>query len=529
MRLSITVISRMAIRLGTVICSIGMCVIPVTAAQGTPSTETDPVIGITATHEPSINEVPFPSSFGRKANPDMQVSEKLNGKDGLSSVAVTWRGITAQSPQIELRYQDQEKWSNWITLETSDAMSQHEDEHQQTTDLVYVGTADAVQARISSPDNVDIQKPALVVVDSGYAANTDDISSVADNAPTKNAEPTITPVIHTREEWWNPNLPERTWQPNRNANWRGAVVHHTVDRNDYSQAEVKAIIQNIYTFHCAERGWGDIGYNLLVDRFGGIWEGRDEGVPNTVVQASNVEAAHTGSFNSATFGVAVIGSFHLNEEPTEASINAVSSAIAWEFEGLGIMDADGTFPYLGTQQRISGHGDESHWYNSGNHTLCPGVRLSQRLPNIRATVQQLLNTIMPAGGIPVYRVYNPNSGLHHYTTNAGEREVLLAHGWQDENIAFYGSLNGTTVYRLYNPHDGNHIWTMDAKEYLALQRIGWNDESTAWFVNTAATNNVYRLYNPLNGEHLYTTSRQEYEILPSRGWNPEGIAWRTLA
>lgn len=100
------------------------------------------------------------------------------------------------------------------------------------------------------------------------------------------------------------------------------------------------------------------GYNLIVDRYGGIWEGRDEGVPRQVKPASQVIGAQAKSFNSATFGVAVLGNF-ANDNPTDQAVRSVAAAIAWEFNALGISDPNGTFEYYGTQQRINGHGDSS--------------------------------------------------------------------------------------------------------------------------------------------------------------------------
>ncbi len=38
----------------------------------------------------------------------------------------------------------------------------------------------------------------------------------------------------------------------------------------------------------------------------------------------------------------------------------------------------------------------------------------------------------------MYRLYNPNSGEHIYTSNAGERDYLDAVGWNYEGVACYG-------------------------------------------------------------------------------------------
>jgi len=42
--------------------------------------------------------------------------------------------------------------------------------------------------------------------------------------------------------------------------------------------------------------------------------------------------------------------------------------------------------------------------------------------------------------VPVYREYNPNmfSCNHNYTTDKDEHDGLVAIGWTDEEIAWYG-------------------------------------------------------------------------------------------
>ncbi|WP_165776732.1 Ig-like domain-containing protein [Bifidobacterium simiarum] len=148
--------------------------------------------------------------------------------------------------------------------------------------------------------------------------------------------------------------------------------------------------------------------------------------------------------------------------------------------------------------------------------------------------------------VPVYRVYNRNSGLHHYTINKAENDMLVRLGWRDENrggSAFITVSKDTPgakpVYREYNRRSGNHNWTLNKKEHDMLVRLGWKDEGIAWYTSPTGRD-VYRLYNPKpyhkpkngrgngGGEHVYTTSYAEYRAVVAAGWRGEGVAWKSL-
>ena len=82
-------------------------------------------------------------------------------------------------------------------------------------------------------------------------------------------------------------------------------IHHTVNANNYTAEQVPALLRGIYAYHTQSRGWRDIGYNFLVDRFGRIWEGRWGGVNRAVV------GAHTLGYNEVSFAMSAIGNFDI--------------------------------------------------------------------------------------------------------------------------------------------------------------------------------------------------------------------------
>jgi hypothetical protein len=160
---------------------------------------------------------------------------------------------------------------------------------------------------------------------------------------------------------------------------RSGFVHHTVNANEYSAAEVPAIIRGIYAFHVKSRGYKDIGYNFLVDRFGRIWEGRYGGVDRAVV------GAHTLGYNSTSFAMGAIGTY-TETTPPQAVLEAYGRLFAWK---LALHEVDAAKPTNvdgETRPAVSGHRDV-------NSTQCPGDALYSQLGRIRALVTSYQGTI----------------------------------------------------------------------------------------------------------------------------------------
>ena len=136
--------------------------------------------------------------------------------------------------------------------------------------------------------------------------------------------------------------------------------------------------------------------------------------------------------------------------------------------------------------------------------------------------------IVPQKAAEVYRLYNPNSGEHFYTTNKGEYDAVQAAGWTGEGAAWHALAEGNRpVYRLYNPYGGEHHYTMSAHERDTLVQLGWTDEKVAFYAGDDTGTPVRRLYNPnkFSCNHLFTTDENEYKTVKGYGWNDEGIAW----
>jgi hypothetical protein len=198
---------------------------------------------------------------------------------------------------------------------------------------------------------------------SGSAAASDDAARLAA------AVFTPRPVIYSRKQW---GADERIRGKSslHYGDVHAGFVHHTVNANDYTRAEVPGILRSIYAYHVKSRGWSDIGYNFLIDRFGRIWEGRYGGIDRAVV------GAHTLGYNDDSFAASAIGNYQITK-PSKAMIQAYAALFAWKLSLHGV-DADSTHQWVTKRwfQAINGHRDAAA-------TLCPGQYLYNKIPRIR--------------------------------------------------------------------------------------------------------------------------------------------------
>jgi hypothetical protein len=86
------------------------------------------------------------------------------------------------------------------------------------------------------------------------------------------------------------------------------------------------IIQGIYRYHSATRGWGDIGYHYIIDYWGNIYEGRYGG--------NGARGAHTyydrkcNNFNVGTVGILLMGNYE-NAQLSEIMHKSLARLVAW--------------------------------------------------------------------------------------------------------------------------------------------------------------------------------------------------------
>jgi N-acetylmuramoyl-L-alanine amidase len=198
------------------------------------------------------------------------------------------------------------------------------------------------------------------------------------------------PIIVSRAAW-GADLPDGGCPPRGPPEYgtvQAAVIHHTVNANDYTPEEAPSILLGICRFHVYANGWNDIGYNALVDRFGTLYEGRAGGLKQPVV------GAQAQGFNSQTTSIASIGD-HTSEAPTAEAQRSIIQFLAWK------MAVNRAYPVTAAVQLTSGGGSESRYpagtvitvprivgHTTLGLTACPGGAMIPLIHQITAAVQK---------------------------------------------------------------------------------------------------------------------------------------------
>ncbi|MGH1647976.1 BspA family leucine-rich repeat surface protein [Enterococcus gilvus] len=141
-------------------------------------------------------------------------------------------------------------------------------------------------------------------------------------------------------------------------------------------------------------------------------------------------------------------------------------------------------------------------------------------------------------GAAVYRLYNKNNGDHLLTKNKNEKDKVAAKGWKVETnpkneygrAAFYvpvqaDSAGKKQVYRIYNPNSGEHFYTTNKSEANAAVKKGWRHETDNNYTWVSEGDvKIYREFNPdvhTAGSHNFTTDLQEHKNVVKAGWRDE--------
>ena len=301
-------------------------------------------------------------------------------------LGVQWRG---PREGVAVRLRRAGRWGAWRALHAGDVHRPG----RHASDLLPAGGATAYQVRL--PAGARDGRASAITVPADARARA--------SAP---APPAGLPVRHctrTRAQWGADE--SLRFAPDGTEIWPPAyfpvqklTVHHTVTEGGAAGAgDPAAIVRAIHRYHAVELGFGDIGYQLLVDANGCIYEGRHSGADDVPVYAARtadgstplaVNAGHTAGYNAGNVGVALLGDF-TGQQPTARARAGLVRALAALARTSGL-DPLGSGLYVNPINgftkdvpTITGHRD---WLA----TECPGEELYPLLPDIRRAVAGLV-------------------------------------------------------------------------------------------------------------------------------------------
>jgi uncharacterized protein with LGFP repeats len=293
-------------------------------------------------------------------------------------------GVARQTRPVEIRVRDEGgRWSEWV--------------EQDDGTPIYVGGADQAQVRASFRPSGRLHFVNVSGTAGGFASRL--LSSARRAINTAFISVASTPVAQAiapkplivSRAGWGADLPSGGCPPRAAPQYgsvQAAVIHHTVNANDYTPEEAPSIVLGICRFHVYGNGWNDIGYNALVDRYGTLYEGRAGGLKRPVV------GAQAQGFNAQTTSIASIGD-HTSEAPTPEAQRSIIRFLAWK------MAVNRAYPVTGMVQLTSAGGPEDRYpagtaitvprivgHTTLGLTACPGGAMIPLIPQIQAAVQK---------------------------------------------------------------------------------------------------------------------------------------------
>ncbi len=289
------------------------------------------------------------------------------------AVGAHWGGDTDLVPRLEMSFSaDGVSFTEPVAVGAAvEDAGRPERDGRVFSDLVFTDEARFVRYRTLDDAGEPVQVPdlALTYINAAAGPTIDDVYAAA-LEPALSPPPIISRAAWGANETYRYNANGVIWPPEYRT-VEHVIIHHT-DTANFQDPLVA--MRSIYYYHAITRGWGDIGYNYLVDYMGNVYEGRAGG--------ENVVGGHAYQYAYGSSGIGTIGRFSFESETPEAQAGLVwiTAWVGRKLDPLGRADFHET-PNLPT---ICGHRDV-------NESTCPGDYLYGDLPTIRQYVNAVLN------------------------------------------------------------------------------------------------------------------------------------------
>jgi len=332
--------------------------------------------------------VPEPSIDAKAGETDAAGFRTFTADYPFYALGASWDGAVGTWPVIEVETSvDGETWSatQGLVAATTDG-GRPSREGRIFTALTFADGATQVRFRTVDVNGTlgSVDGLSFVYIDASDGPWEYDVTpEPAASDTTGGTDTLVPPKLLTREAWGA----DESYRFDGNVIWppeyqevRHVIIHHT---ETPTEQDPLVAIRSIYYYHAVEQGWGDIGYNYLVDRNGTIYEGRYGG--------QDVVGGHSYEYAYGSSGICIIGNYqdHAESDAARAGLVQIAAWAARHLDPLGSED----FHEVPNLPTICAHRDV-------NATACPGDMLYSDVPYIRTLVAQTLQSGVLDSGAP---------------------------------------------------------------------------------------------------------------------------------
>ncbi len=359
--------------LAAILAVLGPAVVPVSGATPSPAT----IRAESWTGSPTGSGVTRSETYSGVYRTRTYMSPAHLTSFSFNAVASTWEASLPRDSSIRIWFRasaDGQAWSQWTAVASDDDGGMRSGRNYGNLQVIS-GTQAQYRVDLVAPTArpmPSVSSVSFTFINSKDGPGPGDLSA---STPGVAYAAEAAPRIISRAQWGAQeglrfdDAGREIW-PHEYTTPTKAIIHETVTLNN--DPNPPATVRAIYYYHAVVRGWGDIGYNYLVDAGGNIYEGRHGG--------ENVVGGHARCFNWGTIGIAALGEYN-SGRPTAALLQSIENLLAWKLDkyninpkGRGVLGsyAPKDIGNVATHADLFG--------TCGNTHADPGILLRRELP-----------------------------------------------------------------------------------------------------------------------------------------------------
>lgn len=381
--------------------------------------------------------------------------------------------------QLAVRSRAANTWSDWTEVHATFEEGPDDEVRGPTTAIgpIWIGDhATHLEVAILQGSMHDIRVTGLHVSEPGVEPTASGVRGVRGLGEPRAAFASTTTgaLVRPRSAWATSSM---TWacsgSPPVAKELKAFVVHHSAGTNDYSRDQVPAVIRGIWYYHVKTRGWCDVAYNFVVDKYGGVWEGRQGGITKAIV------GGHTFGFNTDTTAAVQLGDYQ-RTGTTTALDESTRRLIGWKLGLHGVDPASSTTVTNRTGSTFRGvpNGGQVPIRTVVGHrdlgsTTCPGDSTYARLPSFRSGAR------VPAHLHPLHRAFlqrTPIQADHARWLAVADRSGVGAAATGMARSAEYSGLIIDDLYRRVLGREpdaeGRRYWLDQLASGVRIEAVG---------------------------------------------------------